>query len=126
MNGLRTDNDEDVGKMDEWGLRASIAGPLADNLSAYASVRYNEFDGPNNTWVRELDPDQLEHPNIVATSSNPRHERDTIGLMLELVLSLDGVDVTSVTLLHRHGQRALHRLGHQGGVPARSYPSRGT
>ena len=97
VNGLRTDNDEDVGKMDEWGLRASIAGPLADNLSAYASVRYNEFDGPNNTWVRELDPDQLEHPNIVATSSNPRHERDTIGLMLELVLSLDGVDVTSVT-----------------------------
>ena len=97
MNGLRTDNDEDVGKMDEWGLRASIAGPLSERLSAYASVRYNEFDGPNNTWVRELDPDQLEHPNVVATSSNPRHKRDTIGLMLELVLSLDGVDVTSVT-----------------------------
>ena len=97
LNGLRTDNDEDVGKMDEWGLRASIAGPLSDSLSAYASVRYNEFDGPNNTWVRELDPTQLEHPNIVATSTNPRHERDTIGLMLELVLALEGVDVTSVT-----------------------------
>ena len=97
VNGLRTDNDEDVGKLDEWGLRASVAGPLSDNLSAYASVRYNEFDGPNNTWVRELDPDDLQHPDIVATSSNPRHERDTIGLMLELVLSLDGVDLTSVT-----------------------------
>ena len=96
-NGLRTDNDEDVGKMDEWGLRASIAGPLSERLSAYASVRYNEFEGPNNTWVRELDPDDLQHPNIVATSTNPRHERDTLGLMLELVLSLDGVDITSVT-----------------------------
>ena len=97
LNGLRTDNSEDVGKMDEWGLRASVAGPLSDSLSAYASVRYNEFDGPNNTWVRELDPSNLQHPNIVATSTNPRHKRDTIGLMLELVLALDGVDVTSVT-----------------------------
>ena len=96
-NGLRTDNDKDVGKVDESGLRVSIAGPLSDRLSAYASVRYNEFEGPNNAWVRELDPEQLEHPNIVATSTNPRHERDTLGLMLELVLSLDGVDVTSVT-----------------------------
>ena len=97
VNGLRTDNDEDVGKMDESGMRVSIAGPLSDRLSAYASVRYNEYEGPNNTWVRELDPDNLEHPDIVATSTNPRHERDTIGLMLELVLSLDSMDVTSVT-----------------------------
>ena len=97
VNGLRTENDENVGKMDESGLRASIAGPLSDRLSAYASVRYNQFDGPNNTWVRELDPDRLEHPNVVPVSTNPRHERDTLGLMLELVLALDGGDVTAVT-----------------------------
>ena len=96
-NGLRTANDEDVGKLDEEGMRASIAGPLSDRLSAYASVRYNQFDGPNNTWVRELDPNRLEHPNIVATTDNPRHERNTLGLMLEFVLALDDIDVTSVT-----------------------------
>ena len=96
-NGLRTDNDEDVGKVDEWGLRASVAGPLAERLSAYASFRYNEFDGPNNTWIRELDPKNLKHSNLVATTTNPRHERETFGAMLELVLALDSMDVTSVT-----------------------------
>ena len=47
--------------------------------------------------MRELDPDRLEHPNIVPVSTNPRHERDTLGLTLELVLALDGGDVTAVT-----------------------------
>ena len=97
VNGLRTNNDEDVGKVDEWGLRASVAGPLSERLSAYASFRYNEFDGPNNTWIRELDPNDLEHSNVVATTSNPRHERETFGAMLELVLALDNMDVTSVS-----------------------------
>ena len=38
--------------------RVSLAGPLSDRLSFYGSFRYNEYDGPNNTWVRELDAKQ--------------------------------------------------------------------
>ena len=96
-NGLRTDNDKDIGEVEEHGLRASIAGNLSERLSAYASLRYNDFDGPNNTWVRELSPEDLDHSNVVETTTNPRHERDTLGVMVELVLELEGVDVTSVS-----------------------------
>ncbi len=97
VNGMSADNSEDVGKMDEWGMRASVSGPLGESLSAYASLRYNEFDGPNNTWIRTLDPENLTHNNVVNTTTNPRHERDTLGIMLELVWALDGMDITSVT-----------------------------
>ena len=96
LNGLTTNNSSDVGKVEEWGARVSIAGPLNDRLTAYASLRFNDLDGPNNTWVRELD-DSLDHPNIVATSTNPRHDRETTAGMLELTLELDNMDVISLT-----------------------------
>lgn len=96
VNGLSTDNDKDVGEIEEYGVRLSLSGSLSERLSAYASLRWNDFEGPNNTWIRELD-DSLEYPNIVATSFNPRHERETFSGMLELTLELDGVDVTSIT-----------------------------
>ncbi len=96
-NGLRTDNDPDVGESQESGLRLSLAGAIAERLSAYASVRMNSFDGPNNTWIRELDPDRLEHPDIVDATTNPRHERRTVSGMLELTLELDSADLVSVT-----------------------------
>ena len=96
-NGVAGDNDEDVGKSEESGVRVSLAGPMGDNLSAYISIRSNEYEGPNNTWIREMDESNLEHPNTVASSTNPTHERNTTSGMLELTWALDGYDITTVT-----------------------------
>ena len=96
VNGQRTNNDEDVGEVEEYGARVSIAGPLSERLSAYASFRWNDFEGPNNTWIRELD-DSLNHSDTVATSTNPKHDRETFSGMIELTLELDNVDVVSLT-----------------------------
>ena len=92
-NGLRGDNPSEYGDVDESGGRVSIAGPLSDRLSLYASFRYNEFEGPNNTWVRELNPHNLRHPNIVNNSTPGHHERDTKAGLIELTLELEGMDV---------------------------------
>lgn len=97
VNGLRTDNDEDVGASEERGARASIAGPLGERLSAYAAVRWNDYEGPNNTWNRELDGNRLRHPDIVDTSTNARHERQTTAAMLEIVMELDNWDLMYLT-----------------------------
>ena len=78
-------------------MRVSLAGPLGDNLSAYISVRSNEFEGPNNTWIRELDESDLQHSNVVPSSFNPRHDRNTTSGMVELTWELDGYDITSVS-----------------------------
>ena len=97
LNGIAGNNDEDIGNTEESGVRVSLAGPLGDNLSAYISVRSNEYEGPNNTWIRELDEGNLEHPNMVPSSFNPRHDRNTTSGMAELTWELDGYDITSVT-----------------------------
>ncbi len=97
LNGIAGDNDEDIGATEESGVRVSLAGPLGDNLSAYISVRSNEYEGPNNTWIRELDESNLEHPNEVPASFNPQHQRNTTSAMVELTWALDGYDITSVS-----------------------------
>ena len=97
VNGLAASNDKDIGQSEESGLRISVAGPVNDALSAYASFRWNDYEGPNNHWIRELDKNSLKHPNIVDTTTNARHERDTTSAMLELVWEYEGMDVTSVT-----------------------------
>ena len=97
LNGSAGDNDEDIGSTEESGVRVSLAGPLGDNLSAYISIRSNEYEGPNNTWIRELDESNLEHPNDVPSSFNPQHERNTTSGMVELTWELDGYDITSVS-----------------------------
>jgi iron complex outermembrane receptor protein len=96
LNGLRTDNDKDEGQIEEYGMRASVAGPLGERLSVYAALRWNELDGPNNNWVRELD-DDLDFPDIVQTTMNSRHQRETIAGTVEFTLELDGFDVVSLT-----------------------------
>ncbi|MYD99247.1 MAG: TonB-dependent receptor [Gammaproteobacteria bacterium] len=95
-NGLRNDNDPDVGASEEWGFRISLAGPVTEGMSVYTSVRWNEFEGPNNTWVRELDT-SLDHPNIVDTTTNARHERRTRSAMVEVTWELGTFDVVSVS-----------------------------
>ena len=97
VNGLRNDNDPDVGASEEWGFRISLAGPVTEGMSVYTSVRWNEFEGPNNTWIRELDPNSLDHPNIVDTSTNARHERRTRSAMVEVTWDLGTFDVVSVS-----------------------------
>ena len=97
LNGSSSNNDEDIGATEESGVRVSLAGPLGDNLSAYISIRSNEYEGPNNTWIRELDESNLEHPNEVPASFNPQHERNTTSGMVELTWELDGYDITSVS-----------------------------
>ena len=92
-NGLRRSGTADVGAAEEAGGRVSIAGSLSDRLSLYASFRYNEYDGPNNTWVREMDGNNLRHPNVVNNSTAGYHERDTKAGLIELTLELDGMDV---------------------------------
>jgi len=97
VNGGKTGNNKDIGMSEESGFRVSVEGPMNDILSAYASLRWNDYEGPNNHWIRELDKNSLQHPNTVDTTTNPRHERDTISTMLELTWGYDGMDVTSVT-----------------------------
>lgn len=92
-NGGRRSGTSEVGQVDEAGGRVSIAGPLSDRLSLYASFRYNEYEGPNNTWVREMDGNNLRHPNVVNNSIAGWHDRDTKAGLIELTLELDGVDV---------------------------------
>ena len=96
INGLRNDNDSDIGASEEAGYRLSAGGPVGEMLSVYASVRWNQYEGPNNTWVREVDT-TLDHPDVVDTSTNARHERKTRSAMLELTWALDTVDVVSVS-----------------------------
>jgi len=97
VNGLSTTNDPNVGASEEDGMRFSMAGPLNDNLSAYFAVRYNDYEGPNNVWIRDLDKNELSYSNIVDTTQNPRHMRETVSSMLELTWEMDGMDVTFIT-----------------------------
>ncbi|GIT60578.1 MAG: TonB-dependent receptor [Gammaproteobacteria bacterium] len=97
VNGGKTGNKKNIGESEESGFRVSVAGPMNDTLSAYASLRWNDYEGPNNHWIRELDKNDLKHPNTVDTTTNPRHIRDTVSAMLELTWEYDGMDVTSVT-----------------------------
>ncbi|NIP16026.1 MAG: TonB-dependent receptor [Pseudomonadales bacterium] len=96
INGLRSNPDKDEGQFEEFGGRLSIAGPIGERLSVFAAMRYNEYDGPNNPWVREID-DDLDYPGEVANTLNSSHERETFAGMLELTLELDGLDVVSLT-----------------------------
>lgn len=96
LNGGVTNNDSDVGKTEKYGVRAALAGNISERLSVYATLRYNELDGPNNIWIREL-TENLTHHNVVDTNYNPRHKRETVGATLELTYDFDRFAVTSVT-----------------------------
>ncbi len=98
LNGQRTANKENTGETEAYGARAMLAGPLAENLALFASVRWNEYDGPNNTWSRELVTENFQYPRVINTSPhNPRHTRRTYAAMVELVWELEEFDIVSVT-----------------------------
>ncbi len=96
QNGGVNTNDPDVGQVDQSGVRVTLAGDFSDRFSMYAAIRYNELDGPNNTWNVELDGN-LEYTDIVDTSTNPRHKRETTAASLELAYEFDNSVLTSIT-----------------------------
>ena len=93
LNGGVNNNDPDVGKTEKYGVRAALAGNISEQLSLYATLRYNEYEGPNNIWNRELSGD-FTHSNIVEASYSPRHERETVGVSLELAYDFDNFTAT--------------------------------
>lgn len=95
-NGGVNSNDPDVGKTEQSGIRATLAGDITDRFSLYATVRYNKLDGPNNIWNVEFNGD-LTYTNIVDTSFNPRHNRETVAGSVELAYELENFTVTSIT-----------------------------
>jgi outer membrane receptor protein involved in Fe transport len=96
QNGGVNSNDADVGQIDESGVRVTLAGDFSDRFSMYAAIRYNDLDGPNNIWNIELDGN-LEYTNVVDTSFNPRHKRETTAASLEFAYQFDNSVLTSIT-----------------------------
>jgi outer membrane receptor protein involved in Fe transport len=87
-----------IDKYSEDGTRISIVGSLSDNLSLYASVRRNEYNGPVNTWARELgQPGSFFYPKQLDTGTNSSRDAETTAATLELNWSLDGFDITTIT-----------------------------
>ena len=96
LNGGVANNNPDVGKTEKYGVRGTLAGNISEQLSLYATLRYNELDGPNNIWNRELSGD-LTHTNVVDTSYNPRHKRETIAGSIELTYDFGNFSATYLT-----------------------------
>ncbi|MCY3772934.1 MAG: TonB-dependent receptor [Gemmatimonadetes bacterium] len=98
LNGLRDNNKKNSGETEAYGARVMIGGPLAERFSMLVTARWNEYDGPNNTWNRELGMGPFRYPTTVNTGpTNPRHERRTYAGMVELTWELDNFDIVSVS-----------------------------
>lgn len=96
LNGGVNDNDPDVGKREQYGVRLALAGAMSDRLSFYGTLRFNDLDGPNNIWNRELNGN-LTHTNVVDTSFNPRHNRETLAGSIELAYQFENFTAMSIT-----------------------------
>lgn len=96
--GVTYDQDPDVGAIDDYGFRLSLAGILSDRLTLFASARYSDFSDPANFWARELGTSlDFEYPRTLDASRNPTLDRDTFGAKIELELDLDAVTITSIS-----------------------------
>ena len=96
LNGGVPNVDPDVGHTEKYGVRAAVAGNISEQISLYATLRYNEYDGPNNIWNRERDGN-LTHSNIIDTSYNAAHERETVAGSIELTYDFGNFDATYLT-----------------------------
>ncbi len=91
-------DDDSVAGYEESGGRLSVAGSISDNYSLYASIRSNQYDGPNNNWAEERGtPPNFEYPFINDIDTVSNNDKETLGAHLELVWELDGFDITSIT-----------------------------
>jgi iron complex outermembrane receptor protein len=95
-NGGEGSSDPDIGAVEEYGARFSLAGPMTDRLSFYGTLRWNELDAPNDVWTTELD-NNFEFPTVLGRTYNPRMYRDTAAGTLQFDYELDAFSVTSVT-----------------------------
>lgn len=95
--GVVSNQPRDVGAYDEFGGRLSLSGQISDRLSLYASLRYNEYEGPGNAWARELDATNFAYPKTLDGNVNPTLDRDTTGAHVEFTYSFDNMDFTSIT-----------------------------
>lgn len=96
QNGGATSNSSDVGKGEEYGIRASLAGDFSEQFSMYATIRYNDLDAANNVWSVESDGN-LRHPDSITTSFNPRHKRETLAGSVEFTYEFSSITATSIT-----------------------------
>ncbi len=95
-SGISGTNNSDIGERDSSGARITLAGDVSDALSLYATVRYNDADGPNNTWSREVS-ENFTYTDKIDTSFNPRHKKETTAASLELNYDFESVTLTSIT-----------------------------
>ena len=60
----------------------------------YASLRSNQYDGPNNNWALERGTaPNFDYPYINDIETPSNNDKETYGASLELVWELDGFDV---------------------------------
>jgi iron complex outermembrane receptor protein len=95
-SGVSGSNDADIGKRTRKGARITIAGDISEQLSVYGAVRYNDSDGANNTWSREISSD-FTYSNNIDTSFNPRHDKETTAVNLEFNYDMENMTLTSIT-----------------------------
>ncbi len=94
-----TTQDDAIAAYEERGGRIQIAGPLSDNVSLYASARFNEWDGHNNNWVREkagISGNEFQYNYVSDIDSPSKSDKETTGLHLEVVWENDGFDMTYI------------------------------
>ena len=95
QNGRIADGSKDIGKREQFGIRGAIYGDLG-GPEIYITARYNEFDGPNNLWVRELDGD-FGYSRLIDLSYNPRNKRETFGLTGHIDVPIGDLTLQSIT-----------------------------
>ena len=94
-----TTQDDAIAAYEERGGRIQIAGPLAENVSFYASARFNEWDGHNNNWVRELggiSGNEFQYNYVSDIDSPSKSDKETTGIQWEVISEHDGYDITYI------------------------------
>ncbi|MFQ6004867.1 MAG: TonB-dependent receptor [Woeseia sp.] len=96
QNGGVGSNDPDIGQTDETAFRLALGGNLSDRFSVYATARYYDYDGPNNTW--SIEPDgNLRYPSTIDYSVNGRHQKETLAASVELNYEAESFTITSIS-----------------------------
>ncbi|WP_394729402.1 TonB-dependent receptor [Altererythrobacter sp. GH1-8] len=94
-NGRTAEGSKDIGRREQFGIRGAIYGDLG-GPEIYITARYNELDGPNNAWVRELDGNFTYSP-LIDMSYNPRNKRETFGLTGHIDIPLGNMTLESIS-----------------------------
>lgn len=94
-NGRTAEGSEDIGRREQYGVRAALYGEVGAS-EIYLTARYNEFDGPNNAWTRELD-ENFGFSREIDLSTNPRNERETFGFTGHVDIPVGDMTIQSIT-----------------------------